>query len=127
MQSINHVVIMGNLGADPVAHTSKAGKNYCHFSLATNYVRTNEKGEKEKQATWHRIKVFGKTAEHCQTYLRKGSGAVVDGYISNSTYKKSDGTDAWSSEIIAQQVSFVSQPRDLPDLSDSSTANSLPF
>ncbi len=128
MQSINHVMIMGNLGADPQSQKSKNGKLYCRFSLATNYTRKNEEGEKETTATWHRVKVFGKTAEHCQMYLKKGSVAIVDGYISNQTYKKADGSEAWSSEIVAQHVSFLSQPRALlPEFKGRAAANSAPF
>jgi single-strand DNA-binding protein len=128
MQSINHVMIMGNLGADPEFRTSKSGKPYCRFRVATNFVRKNEAGEKESTATWHRVKVFGKTAENCQTYLKKGCLAIVDGYISNSTYKKSDGSEGWTSEIVGQQVTFIGPSRAFgPDLSASESANSVPF
>lgn len=116
---------MGNLGADPELFASKTGKNFCRFSVATNYTRTNDKGEKEQTATWHRVKVFGKTADHCQMYLKKGSVAIIDGYISNQKYKKPDGTDAYSSEVVAQTVSFMPS-RQVVSL-EGRTANEIAF
>ena len=88
MNGINSVTILGRLGADPQSYTSKSGKAFCRFSIATNYMRKSETGEKEPLTTWHKVKVFGKTAEHCQTYLKKGSAAVVEGYLSQSKYNR---------------------------------------
>lgn len=107
MQSINHIIVMGHLGGDPEMFTNKTGKSWARFRLATNRNRKNEAGDVSSQATWHTIKVFGRTAELCHQYLRKGSGAIVDGYVQNSTFKKKDGSDGFSSEVVAQQVTFM--------------------
>lgn len=127
MNGINNVMIMGRLGADPEMRTSKAGKAYCRFSVATNYTRKLESGEKESQTTWHKVKVFGKTAEHCQTYLRKGSTALVEGYLSKHTYKRDDGSEATQIDVVGRQVSFIDRPKNAPIFSAGSDEAKIPF
>ncbi len=111
MNGINSVTVLGRLGADPQSYTTKSGKPFCRFSLATSYARKTEAGEKEALTTWHKVKVFGKTAEHCQTYLKKGSAAVVEGYLSHSKYKRDDGVEVTVTDIVGRQVSFIDRPK----------------
>ena len=127
MNGINNVTIMGRLGADPEMLQSKNGKAYCRFSVATNYTRRLDNGEKESQTTWHKVKVFGKTAEHCQTYLRKGSTALVEGYLSKHTYKRDDGSEATLIDVVGRQVSFIDRPKNAPILSAESADTKIPF
>jgi len=128
MASINNVTLMGNLAADPESATTKSGQPWCRFRIATNYMRRGDNGERQEITTWHNVKVYGKTAEACQTYLKKGRMAVVEGRIENSTYKKNDGTDGFWSEIVARDVRFIGGTRvSLADLASNKTANEVPF
>lgn len=107
MNGINNVMLMGRLGADPKVFATKAGQTYCRFNIATNYMRKSENGEKSQATTWHKVTVFGKTAEACQTYLRKGSVAIVNGYLEHSKYTK-DGIPMTATDVVARKVDFVS-------------------
>lgn len=124
MQSLNHIFLMGHLGADPEIVTTKTGKPLCRFNVATNSYRKNETGQTEETATWHHVKVFGRTAELCQQYLKKGSGALIDGYVQNTTYKKKDGTSGHWTEVVAQQVTFMSARTSLLPSAGSSRSRS---
>ncbi len=129
MASINSVTLMGNLGSDPELATTKTGKSWCKFRIATHYSQRAENGERQEFTTWHNVKAYGKTAEVCQTYLKKGRMAVVEGRIQNSSYKKEDGTDGFWSEIVARDVKFIGGGRSaLADLNfESPSANEIPF
>ncbi len=126
MASINSVTLMGNLAADPELSTSKAGQAWCKFRMATNYTHRTESGEKQQITEWHNVKVFGKTAEHCHTYLRKGRTALVEGRLQTQPYKKADGTDGYWTEIVARKVDFVGGGRKV-DLESAVSANQVPF
>ena len=128
MASINSVTLMGNLGLDPQLSTTKNGKSWCKFTLATNFTQRAENGEKKDFTTWHNVKVYGKTAENCHAYLRKGRSALVEGRIETQKYKKDDGTDGYWTEIVARNVSFIGGPRSaLEELQNMPAANPVPF
>ncbi len=127
MNGINNVTILGRLGADPESITSKSGKPYCRFSVATTYTKKMPNGEKESQTTWHKVKVFGKTAEHCQMYLRKGSTALIEGYLSKHSFKRDDGSEATLIDVVGRQVSFIDRPKTVPTFGAESAENKIPF
>jgi single-strand DNA-binding protein len=126
MASINSVTLMGNLGNDPELGTGKNGRAWCRFSLATNQSHRNENGEKISTTTWHRVKVFGKSAESCHTYLKKGRMAFIEGRIHNYKFTKEDGSDAYGSEVVAHKVDFLGDRRAV-DLETEKSANEIPF
>jgi single-strand DNA-binding protein len=117
---------MGNLAADPELQTTKSGQMWCKFRVATNYTHRTDKGDKQQLTTWHNVKVFGKTAEHCHTYLKKGRTALVEGRIQTTPFKKDDGSDGYWTEIVARNVEFVGGRR-MPDLTTTQSANEIPF
>jgi single-strand DNA-binding protein len=115
MNGINRVFLMGYLGNDPESQQSKSGKSFVRLNLATHYGKKLESGERQDTTTWHRIVVFGKTAERCQEHLHKGDPFAVEGYLSTSKYEREDGEEASSTSIVAQQVHFIGK-RNRPDL-----------
>ena len=107
MQGFNRVFILGYLGSDPERLTSKTGKTYLKLSVSTHYNKRNGEGVRESNTTWHKVKVFGKTAETCETFLHKGSPVAVEGYLSRYDYNKEDGTKATAVDVVAQQVQII--------------------
>ncbi len=97
----NVAVITGRLGKDPEMVPYGDGKNLCKFSMATD----DGWGE-NKKTNWHRITVFGKTAELCNQYLSKGRMCQVVGRIDYDSYEK-DGIKRYTTDIIADSVEFL--------------------
>jgi single-strand DNA-binding protein len=112
MNGINRVFLMGYLGSDPELKKSKAGKSFARLNLSTHHGKKLLTGEIQETTTWHRITVFGKTAERCHTFLQKGAALAVEGYLSKSEFEKESGEKVRSTDIIAQQVHFIGGKRD---------------
>jgi single-strand DNA-binding protein len=74
--SVNKVILVGNLGRDPEVRATPSGQSVCNFSLATTERFTGRDGQSREQTEWHNIVVWGKPAEACGRYLKKGSQAV---------------------------------------------------
>lgn len=111
MNGINRVFLIGYLGADPELQTSKEGKSYVRLSLATHYNRRLDTGERENTTVWHRVTVWGKTAERCQSSLQKGVPLAVEGYLSRYTYSRDDGSEVQATGIVAREVHFIGRAR----------------
>jgi single-strand DNA-binding protein len=105
MSTMNRVVLMGHLGADPRSGATANGKLVTSFNIATNeFIKTSE-GEKEKRTDWHKVTTWGKTAEICEKMLQKGSFVLVEGKIRNTINKEGAGPNY---EVFATDVSFIS-------------------
>ena len=102
MASVNKVIIVGNLGKDPELKTTTSGTSVCNLSIATAY----KPKEGEEKTEWHRVTVWGKTAENCAKYLKKGSSAYFEGRLETRKYEK-DGQERYSTEIVADMVQFL--------------------
>jgi single-strand DNA-binding protein len=81
MGSVNKVILVGNLGADPELKYTPAGKAVCNLSLATNEVWKDKSGQKQEKTEWHRVQVWGDMAENCSKYLAKGRMVYVEGKL----------------------------------------------
>lgn len=103
-QGVNKVIILGNLGADPELRYTPGGQPVARLNVATS--RRYRKGEETVEETeWHRITVWGKQAEHCNTYLTKGRQVYVEGRL--RTLSTKDGQRHYSTEIVADTVQFI--------------------
>ena len=109
------LVLVGNLGRDPEMRYTSSGQAVTNFSVATNREYTASNGEKVKETTWFRISTWGRTAEVCNQYLRKGSRVLVEGRLTpdNTTggpriWTRQDGSPAASFEVTANVVRFLS-------------------
>lgn len=102
MSSVNKVILVGNLGADPDVNTTKAGKTVANFNVATQ-------GFKDEDTTWHRIVVWDKLAENCVKYLTKGRQVYVEGRLQTRSYEK-DGVKQYTTEVVANDVKFLGAP-----------------
>lgn len=109
------IIIVGNVGRDPELRYLPSGQAVTNFTVATNRVSTDANGQQVKETTWFRISAWGKTAEACNNYLRKGKSVLVEGrLICDSTsggpriYTRQDGKSGASFEVSANTVRFLS-------------------
>ena len=108
---LNKVYVIGNLTSQPEVKAMPGGGSVSSFSIATNRVWKDAKtGEKKTQAEFHNIVVFGKSAELCAQYLKKGSQALIEGRLQTRTWDGPDGKKNYKTEIIADTVQFGSRP-----------------
>lgn len=105
--SLNKVMLMGNLGADPEVRFTAQQLPVCSFNIATNDRRKNSAGEWEDHTEWHKISTFGRTAENCGKFLAKGRTVFVEGRLRTSKYQDKEGHDRYRTEILADNVQFV--------------------
>jgi single-strand DNA-binding protein len=106
--SVNKAIIIGNLGADPEVRYTQSGTAVANLSIATNERWTDKSGAKQEKTEWHRVVVFGNTAENCQKYLSKGRQVYVEGRIQTNEWTDKDGNTKYTTEIVAQNVTFLS-------------------
>jgi len=113
------IIIVGNLGKDPEMRYTPSGTPVTSLSVATNRKYTGSDGQVVKETTWFRVSVFGKMAETCAQYLKKGSAVLVEGRLTpdkNSggprTYQRQDGTLGATYEVFANNVRFLSSRGD---------------
>ncbi len=134
------VIIVGNLGRDPEMRYLPSGQAVTNFSVAVNDNYTNNQGEKVERTIWVRISTWGKQAETCNQYLKKGSKVLVEGrLVADSatggprTYARQDGTYGASFEVSAQTVRFLSSRGDDSGMGDAAAPqggldeDNLPF
>ncbi|MGH7934589.1 MAG: single-stranded DNA-binding protein [Candidatus Binataceae bacterium] len=106
--AVNKAILVGNLGRDPEVRYLPSGQTVASFSLATSDSFTDRAGSRQERTDWHNIVVFGKQAELCAQYLKKGRQVYVEGRISTRQYEAKDGTGKrYRTEIVAQRVQFL--------------------
>lgn len=109
---VNKVILLGNLGKDPEIRYTSSQTAVCRFSLATSERRKDQSGQWGEHTEWHNVVCFGKTAENCAQYLKKGRQVFIDGKIQTSKWQDKEGKDRYTTEIIANTVQFVGGGRD---------------
>jgi single-strand DNA-binding protein len=109
------IIVVGNVGKDPEMRYTPSGQAVTSFSVATNRKYTGANGEKVEETIWFRISTWGKTAENCNQYVKKGSKVLVEGRLTPDKttggpriWTKQDGTVGASFEITASTVQFLS-------------------
>ncbi len=102
---LNKAMVFGNLTRDPELKALPTGQQVCTFSIATNRVFKKADGTKGEQTEFHNIVVWGRQAENCAQYLKKGSTAYVEGRLQTRSWDK-DGAKQYRTEINADTVQF---------------------
>jgi len=105
-QGVNKAILIGNLGKDPESR-QVGSSTTCQFSLATNAVWKDKEGELQEKVSWHNIVTWGKLAEICDKYLKKGRQVYVEGRIEYRQYEDKQGNTRYITEIIANEVQFL--------------------
>lgn len=104
---INRVTLLGRLGRDPELRYTGSQQAVCNLSVATDRAWTTKDGERKKETEWHRVQVWGASAEACEKYLAKGRRVYVEGRISTREYEDKNGEKKRSTEIVAELVKFL--------------------
>lgn len=108
---VNKVILLGNIGRDPEVRSTQGGSTICNLNLATS--RRVKKGDNwENETEWHRVVLFGKTAENAGKYLKKGSTVYIEGRIQTRKWQDKNGQDRYSTEIIGEEMRFVGARQD---------------
>ncbi|VVE60864.1 Single-stranded DNA-binding protein [Pandoraea anapnoica] len=108
MASVNKVILVGNLGADPEVRYMPSGDAVANIRLATtDRYKDKQSGEFKEMTEWHRVSFFGRLAEIVNEYLKKGSSVYIEGRIRTRKYQAQDGTERYSTEIVADQMQML--------------------
>lgn len=108
MASVNRVILVGNLGRDPEIRYLPSGEAVANLALATTDTwKDKASGEKRESTEWHRISFFGKTAEVCGQYLKKGSQIYVEGSLRTRKYTDKAGVEKYATEIRGDSMQML--------------------
>jgi single-strand DNA-binding protein len=108
MASVNKVIIVGNLGADPETRYTPSGDAVTNIRVATTDKWKDKASGEAKEATeWHRIAFFGRLAEVAGEYLKKGSQVYVEGSLRTRKWQDKDGQDRYSTDIRADVMQML--------------------
>ena len=107
MASVNKVILVGNLGRDPELRYTQGGQAVANFSIATSENFNNREGQRQERTEWHRIVVWGKTAENCAQYLSKGRSVYLEGRLQTREWENKEGQKQRTTEVVANTVQFL--------------------
>ncbi len=107
MASVNKVILVGNLGRDPELRYIPSGQAVANFTLATNERWRDKEGNNQERTEWHRIVVWGKSAENCAQFLQKGRSVYVEGKLQTQEWEDKEGIKRKTTEVVAQTVQFL--------------------
>jgi single-strand DNA-binding protein len=108
MASVNKVILIGNLGADPESRYAPSGDAICNIRLATTDTwKDKASGERREATEWHRVSFYGRLAEIAGQYLRKGSQVYIEGSLRTRKWQDKDGQDRYTTEIRADEMKML--------------------
>ncbi len=107
MASVNKVILVGNLGRDPEMRYLPSGEAVVNLSVATTDKFKDKSGAMQEATEWHRVSFFGRTAEVCGQYLKKGSQVYIEGSIRTRKYTDKDGVEKYATEIRGDRMQML--------------------
>ena len=106
--SVNKVILIGNLGADPETRTTTSGSQVASLRIATSESwNDRQSGERKEQTEWHRVTLYGKLAEIAGQYLRKGAKVYLEGRIQTRKWQDKEGNDRYTTEVVANEMQML--------------------
>ena len=105
--SVNKVILVGNLGADPETKSTTSGTAVVNLRIATTERTKSPDGEWTDHTEWHRVVCFGRTAENVAKYTSKGRQLYIEGRLRTRKWQDASGADRWSTEIVGDTVQFL--------------------
>jgi single-strand DNA-binding protein len=112
MASVNKVILLGNLGRDPETRYTTDGGAVTNLNIATSEQWKDKSGEKQERTEWHRVVLFGRTAEIAGEYLKKGRSVYIEGRLQTRKYTDKDGVEKYSTEIVADRMQLIGSARE---------------
>lgn len=126
MASINKVILVGNLGAEPEVRATTGGGQVTTIRLATtDNWKDKVSGEKREQTEWHRVVFFGRLAEIAGQYLAKGASVYIEGRLQTRKWQSQDGGDRYTTEIVADEMQMLGR-RETSSMSREAQSNKVP-
>lgn len=105
--SVNKVILIGRLGADPEIRYTQGGSPVANLRLATNESWKGKDGNKEERTEWHKVVCWAKLAELASQYLSKGRQVYIEGRLQTRMWEDKDGQKRYSTEIVASTLQFL--------------------
>lgn len=118
--NLNKAMLIGNLTRDPEVRSTPNGQSVCSFGLATNRVWKDQSGQKQEQVEFHNLVAWGKLAEICGQYLKKGKKVYVEGRLQTRKWQAQDGTEKQRTEIVIEGMQMLDRA------SSGSSASEIP-
>ena len=107
-RGINKVILIGHLGADPETRYMPSGGAVTNIRLATTESwKDKQSGEQQERTEWHRVAIFGRTAEIAAEYLRKGSQVYIEGRLRTRKWQDNQGNERYTTEIVANDMQML--------------------
>lgn len=133
--TVNKVILIGRLGADPEIRYTPSGRAVANFRIATDEVWRDREGQLQERTEWHNIVMWGRQAEICNEFLRKGSHVYVEGRLQTREWEGQDGIKRRTTEIVAQRMQIldrrVAEPEEeaplIPEEEGLGEEDELPF
>lgn len=110
--SLNKVILIGNLGADPEIREMGDGTKMAKFSIATTEKYKNKQGELVSNTDWHNIVLWRRTAEVAEQYLKKGDSVCIEGKIKTRSWEDENGVKKWATDIQGDNMTMLGSKRE---------------
>ena len=128
--SVNKVVIVGHIGADPETRFTPSGTAVANFNVATNESRKNSDGGYQDHTEWHSCVLFGKRAEFAGEYLKRGQLIYLEGRLQTRSWEDDSGTKKYKTDVIGNEITMLGKKVGTGDSSqnrDDASDDDLPF
>jgi len=113
MASVNKVILLGNLGADPEVRYTPSGVAVANFRIATSETwKDKNTGEKKEKTEWHGIVAWRRLGEICGEYLKKGSQVYIEGSLQTRQWEDKEGNKRYTTEVVAYKMQMLGSPGD---------------
>ena len=111
-KDLNKAMITGRLGADPEMRFTENGKAITNFRVASNRTWKDANGTQNEDTEWFKVVAWDRLGEICNQYLTKGSRVYVEGRLQTRKWQDKDGTDRWTTELVASDMIMLDSKRD---------------
>jgi single-strand DNA-binding protein len=105
--TVNKVILLGRLGADPQLRYTPSGRAVVNFSIATNQVWKDQEGKQQEKTEWHRVVAWAKLAEIIGEWLKKGSNCYIEGRLQTRSYEDTSGVKKYITEVVATDLEMI--------------------
>jgi single-strand DNA-binding protein len=124
---LNRAELIGRLGRDPEMRYTAGGKAMAHLALATSeFYKDRDTGQRQEHTEWHRVVLFGRTAEIAQAFLKKGALVYLDGRLRTRKWQNAAGQDQYTTEVVGSVLTFLERKPAAASAETDGTASAAP-